>query len=69
MVVGDGSHPTGEVGSPRMPGLAHLLEFGHAKVGGGRVAGRVHVAPAADEAFRATEQAVGKAVEEALNDA
>ncbi len=67
MVVKNGPRPSGEVGAPKMAGLPHLLEFGHAKVGGGRVRAIPHVSDAAVEAFEATEKAVADAVEEALH--
>lgn len=59
-------HPAGEIGSPTLPGLPHLLEFGHAKVGGGRVNGIEHVKPAADEAFEDAFAAAEKKIEEGL---
>lgn len=64
-----GDNPEGEIGSPTVPGLVHLLEKGHASVGGGSVGPRVHVAPAAEETFKKFEMEMGKKVEEALNDA
>lgn len=44
--------------------LAHLLEFGHAKRGGGRVAGRAHIAPAEQHGIELLE----KEIERCLKD-
>lgn len=64
-----GNTPEGEIGSPSMPGLAHLLEKGHASIGGGAVPAYEHIAPAAEDAFLELERMMDDAVEEAINDA
>lgn len=43
--------------------LTHLLEFGHAKVNGGRVDGREHIAPAEQWAIREFEKAIKEAIQ------
>lgn len=40
------------------PGLPHLLENGHAKVGGGRVSGRAHIKPVEEKLIRKYESEV-----------
>jgi hypothetical protein len=42
--------------------LAHLLEHGHAKVGGGRVEGRPHIGPAEEEVIREFAREVEEAI-------
>lgn len=42
--------------------LAHLLEHGHAKRGGGRVSGKAHIAPAEQQGIKELESAIEKAL-------
>lgn len=59
----------GEIGSPTVPGLAHLLEKGHALVGGGSARAHVHIATAAEDVFKDLERYVEEAIEEAISEA
>ena len=51
------------VHSPKEYRIAHLLENGHAKRGGGRVEGRPHIAPAEEIGEKQLEEDLRKALE------
>lgn len=52
----------GIIYNQKVPGLAHLLENGHAKRNGGRVAGVAHIAPVeekiAEEFYKAVKESL-----------
>lgn len=48
----------GTIYNQALPGLPHLLEHGHANRGGGRTAGRAHIAPVEEALIREFEQKV-----------
>ena len=52
----------GVIFNQTVPGLPHLLENGHAKRNGGRVAGRSHIAPVEAEIVKEFEKAVKESV-------
>ena len=65
-VKGKGAKATGEVGSKKLPGLVHLLEKGHATIGGGRVAGHPHMAPGYDAGAPVFEEKLMEGVDRVL---
>lgn len=49
---------TAHIWNKKTPGLPHLLEYGHANVGGGRTPGREHIAPVEEALVREFTQAI-----------
>ncbi len=60
-----GKKPEGHVYSDK-PGLPHLLEKGHATIGGGFVPGVEHIASAAEKAFEKTSETLRKSLNNGL---
>lgn len=61
-----GGEYTAEVGSKTLPGLPHLIEKGHATLGGGRTRAYPHIAPAFEVAAKETYETVLEGVDTAI---
>ena len=48
--------------NPKRYSIAHLVEYGHAKRGGGRVTGKPHIRPACDRLLPEFERKIEEAV-------
>ena len=68
-VSSKGGRISGEIGSRKYPGLVHLLEKGHATLGGGFVQPRQHMIHGKQEADRTLVEEVGNAVDRAMEEA
>lgn len=52
----------GTIYNADLPGLPHLLEHGHAKRNGGRVPGRVHIAPVQEKLTEVFTNELGRSI-------
>lgn len=57
----------GTIYNKDIPGLPHLLEHGHAKRNGGRVAGKIHIGNVEQEIVQKFEREVKEAIDSAGN--
>lgn len=55
-------HSKAIIYNKKAPGLAHLLENGHASPNGGRVPGRAHIAPVEEQLIKEYEEAIKDAI-------
>ena len=55
-VEGSRMTPSATIYNAKTPGLPHLLEYGHAKRGGGRVVGREHIAPVEEQVIKSLQR-------------
>lgn len=55
--------PKATIHNKKLPGLPHLLEYGHANRNGGRTPGKVHIAPVEEKINRELEEKIRHALQ------